>query len=85
MALRWPLSSYSWAIVVVVIERNVFWCPAGLDPASHPVQTVGTLLLPEDFPLTAGEWELQLSTLFNPSFRHYKIPRTVVHSFTVYG
>ena len=27
---------------MVVIERNVFWCPAGLDPASHPVKRVGT-------------------------------------------
>ena len=25
-----------------------------------------------------------IATQFNPSFRHYKIPRTVVHSFTVY-
>lgn len=58
-----------------------------LSPSYFPVNEASavTLLLPEDFPLTAGEWELQLATQFNPSFRHYKIPRTVVHSFTVYG
>ena len=76
-------------------EANHGWCfglPPGIRPeqwpldpdTGYPLMHGFTLLLPEDFPLKAGEWELQLATQFNPSFRHYKIPRTVVHSFTVY-
>ena len=39
MAIKQVLLGY----LVVVIERNVvFLCPAGLDPASHPVKPVGT-------------------------------------------